>query len=148
MWVYVSLLPLLLDYDASLCIVWRCCNDSTNTPFSFIYISVLLTDSLHCTCWCVVDRLTPLYMFLIMLFIYLVPFWGEGPLWTEYLSHHPHCRQYWWTNLLYINNFVPSHFTKVSICQFSAVTLSESEPFHLCSFSFAEKNTNELLLIN
>ncbi|XP_054713283.1 nose resistant to fluoxetine protein 6-like [Uloborus diversus] len=49
-------------------------------------------------------RLTPMYMILLgissTLFLYL----GSGANWPDY-SVDPMCKDYWWTNLLYINNF-------------------------------------------
>ena len=35
------------------------------------------------------------------LFIYM----GDGPSWPFAKESDPACKQYWWTNLLYINNF-------------------------------------------
>jgi len=55
------------------------------------------------------SRLTPTYAFCILLSVTLWPKFGKGPLWPEVV--HPlseNCRKYWWSNLLYINNFYPS----------------------------------------
>lgn len=44
----------------------------------------------------------------------LLPYFSGGPDWwrksTEYYSS---CRSYWWTNILYINNFYRSHDDQV-----------------------------------
>ena len=54
-------------------------------------------------------RLTPTYMFVLLFMHKLVNFLSEGPLWhPEILEYR--CRKYWWTNLLYINNFYPTSF--------------------------------------
>ena len=52
-------------------------------------------------------RLTPPYMFCLLFFDKMMPFLGEGPLWYEMQAGNP-CDKYWWTNLLYINNFYPT----------------------------------------
>ncbi|KAF8788783.1 Nose resistant to fluoxetine protein 6 like protein [Argiope bruennichi] len=54
-------------------------------------------------------RLTPPFMFVIAT-VYILPHFGSGPVWKETvidgLSNK--CTATWWTNLLYINNFIPS----------------------------------------
>jgi hypothetical protein len=40
--------------------------------------------------------------------MYLVPPLGSGPLWSQIRNMTLECEQYWWTNLLFINNFVPN----------------------------------------
>ncbi|XP_046853576.1 nose resistant to fluoxetine protein 6-like isoform X2 [Xenia sp. Carnegie-2017] len=49
-------------------------------------------------------RLTPLYMFVILLVTKLKPFWGSGPLWFL-AADTSACSENWWKNLLYINNY-------------------------------------------
>ena len=52
-------------------------------------------------------RLTPPYMLLLMVGTVLVPFFNNGPMWAD--GDNPTmtcCRDNWWTNLLYINNYV------------------------------------------
>ncbi|XP_046851201.1 nose resistant to fluoxetine protein 6-like isoform X3 [Xenia sp. Carnegie-2017] len=52
-------------------------------------------------------RLTPTLMAVILISIQLKRFLAEGPLWyTQYEDKL--CKEYWWTNLLYINNFYPT----------------------------------------
>eukprot|EP00794_Sanderia_malayensis_P019239 gene19239-21167_t len=55
-------------------------------------------------------RLTPSYMYVILFYIFIFPYCGEGPLWFEQSQGIgiKHCKDYWWTNLLYINNFYPN----------------------------------------
>ncbi|XP_068725527.1 nose resistant to fluoxetine protein 6-like [Montipora capricornis] len=52
-------------------------------------------------------RLTPSYMFVILFFANLYAFLGEGPLWFPN-QNSTLCEKYWWTNVLYINNFYPT----------------------------------------
>ncbi|KAJ7365133.1 hypothetical protein OS493_007782 [Desmophyllum pertusum] len=56
-------------------------------------------------------RLTPSYMFVILFYANLYAFLGEGPLWYGSQVGTP-CDKYWWTNLLYINNFYPNSLTQ------------------------------------
>uniref|UniRef100_A0A7M5UX50 Nose resistant-to-fluoxetine protein N-terminal domain-containing protein n=2 Tax=Clytia hemisphaerica TaxID=252671 RepID=A0A7M5UX50_9CNID len=58
-------------------------------------------------------RLTPLYMFVILLWNNIFPYTIFGPLAPRYQTenHFKACNKYWWTNLLYINNFWPENFT-------------------------------------
>ncbi|CAL1277769.1 unnamed protein product [Larinioides sclopetarius] len=49
-------------------------------------------------------RLTPVYMIVLAFFAAVGPFLGSGPLWPDY-TVIPACKDNWWWNLLYINNF-------------------------------------------
>ena len=53
-------------------------------------------------------RLTPSLMFVILFSVKLKPFLAYSPIWT--LQKDKFCPKYWWTNLLYINNFYPTSF--------------------------------------
>ena len=55
-------------------------------------------------------RLTPSYGFVIAFAMYILPLVGKGPMWSTIMkdtfSHT--CHKYWWTNIIYINNFYPT----------------------------------------
>ncbi|XP_076472960.1 nose resistant to fluoxetine protein 6-like [Babylonia areolata] len=51
-------------------------------------------------------RLTPAYMLCLMVYTCLAPYWGDGPFWPSKFQDEDFCADNWWTNLLYINNFV------------------------------------------
>ena len=51
-------------------------------------------------------RLTPAYMLVIMVFTCLMKFWGSGPMWPTGNVPYDACKESWWTNILYVNNFV------------------------------------------
>nr|KAG5692737.1 hypothetical protein BaRGS_033848 [Batillaria attramentaria] len=51
-------------------------------------------------------RLTPPYMLIIVVYMCLGRYWGSGPLWLDKQGDRDNCKTSWWTNLLYINNFV------------------------------------------
>ena len=53
-------------------------------------------------------RLTPVYMFVLLFFWKVMPLIGSGPYWEDVAaSSVAPCDDYWWTNLLYINNLYP-----------------------------------------
>lgn len=51
-------------------------------------------------------RLTPAYMLVIMVYLCLSPYWGDGPVWPASDPDRDNCEDNWWTNLLYLNNFI------------------------------------------
>jgi hypothetical protein len=53
------------------------------------------------------SRLTPAYMFCLMFFTNLIEYVAPGPGYGIGGFGNQPCEDYWWTNLLYINNFVP-----------------------------------------
>eukprot|EP01114_Cavostelium_apophysatum_P014516 TRINITY_DN3789_c0_g1_i2.p1 TRINITY_DN3789_c0_g1~~TRINITY_DN3789_c0_g1_i2.p1 ORF type:complete len:632 (-),score=80.71 TRINITY_DN3789_c0_g1_i2:19-1914(-) len=58
-------------------------------------------------------RLTPPYMVALLIFWLCTPYFGSGPFWYETATYKTRvaCDKYWWTNLLYINNFYPTTFS-------------------------------------
>ncbi|KAK3607208.1 hypothetical protein CHS0354_031705 [Potamilus streckersoni] len=51
-------------------------------------------------------RLTPPYMLLMMVYIPTIKYWSDGPFWPKDGFEIDYCKDSWWRNLLYINNFV------------------------------------------
>lgn len=52
-------------------------------------------------------RLTPAYAMMIGFYATIYYKFGSGPHWDAWVgSNRDHCRENWWTNLLYINNYV------------------------------------------
>ncbi|KAF4528376.1 hypothetical protein B566_EDAN016910 [Ephemera danica] len=52
-------------------------------------------------------RLTPVYAVVVGFYATFIDQLGEGPLWTSKVGlERERCRTNWWTNLLYINNYV------------------------------------------
>lgn len=48
-------------------------------------------------------------MLVVAFYAYVFPYIGDGPLWTEKLAIEANrCQENWWTNLLFINNYVHS----------------------------------------
>lgn len=52
-------------------------------------------------------RLTPPLMLVLLVYTAYFQYWGSGPLWPPRSPDHDQCSQYWWRNLLYIQNFFP-----------------------------------------
>ncbi|XP_033118096.1 nose resistant to fluoxetine protein 6-like [Anneissia japonica] len=66
-------------------------------------------------------RLTPVYMLVIFIFTTLTPYFATGPFYSYLFDPNPapgvetqitYCQDYWWTNLLYINNLYPSELMR------------------------------------
>ena len=51
-------------------------------------------------------RLSPAYYLAVFLSFKVLPHVGSGPLWF-FMDEISYCEKYWWTNILYINNFYP-----------------------------------------
>lgn len=60
-------------------------------------------------------RLTPAYLFVILFYVAYFDRLDSGPTWNQYVGRNSAaCSNYWWQNLLYINNYV-SHNDKVGV---------------------------------
>ncbi|XP_072168240.1 nose resistant to fluoxetine protein 6-like [Diadema setosum] len=52
-------------------------------------------------------RLTPALAMLILIWMFIFPEMNQGPVWYRTEIRRDICRYYWWTDILYINNFIP-----------------------------------------
>ena len=53
-------------------------------------------------------RIMPLYAFLIFMAWKFEPFINQGPIWPDFqASFDSGCEKYWWTNIVFLNNFIP-----------------------------------------
>ena len=52
-------------------------------------------------------RLTLVYGLVLLFFIQMLPYLGYGPVWSAVDNYAADCGEYWWTNVLYINNIYP-----------------------------------------
>ncbi|XP_077861749.1 nose resistant to fluoxetine protein 6-like [Saccoglossus kowalevskii] len=78
-------------------------------------------------------RLTPLYGFVLLVWMYLFLYVGRGPLqWTMEL-YVQSCYDWWWTNLLYINNLVPFPGNENSMCMAWTWYLANDMQFYVIS---------------
>ncbi|XP_008552670.1 nose resistant to fluoxetine protein 6 [Microplitis demolitor] len=66
-------------------------------------------------------RLTPSYLLLIMFVALILPHLGSGPYWSSKIGlESESCSNNWWTNILYINNYVYTD----KMCMFQSWYLS------------------------
>lgn len=55
-------------------------------------------------------RILPTYVTIITIFALFLPYMGDGPLWKHIIYPEAEfCQKNWWTNLLFINNYVNSY---------------------------------------
>jgi peptidoglycan/LPS O-acetylase OafA/YrhL len=52
-------------------------------------------------------RILPAYMFCLFLTWAFTKYLGNGPLWFNGDALNTECKNYWWTNLVFLNNFIP-----------------------------------------
>ena len=55
-------------------------------------------------------RLVPPYIMIFLLYVFVVPYIGSGPLWksSDFPMKNADCHNYWWAYFLLVNNFVPN----------------------------------------
>lgn len=53
------------------------------------------------------NRLVPPYILVMVVYGWCLPYLGDGPLWDKRVGLEARrCRDNWWVNLLFINNYV------------------------------------------
>ena len=52
-------------------------------------------------------RITPVFMFCMLFFWCITVYIGSGPIWTDLGLRIGNCEDYWYTNLIYLSNFLP-----------------------------------------
>jgi hypothetical protein len=55
-------------------------------------------------------RLAPLVAWVMSMLIAVTPYVGSGPIWYKYTDFVDPCYDYWWSTLVFVNNFVPADF--------------------------------------
>ena len=61
-------------------------------------------------------RILPLYMFCLGFWMFIAPHLGAGPFWYQWENFLAPCRDSWWTNLLFVNNFLPWGVSTTANC--------------------------------
>ncbi|CAL8129603.1 unnamed protein product [Orchesella dallaii] len=74
-------------------------------------------------------RLTPTYAILVGIMATIIPYLGNGPYWAVMTRWGNICENNWWTNLLYVNNFVNTSW----LCQGEAWYLANDMQFYVVS---------------
>jgi peptidoglycan/LPS O-acetylase OafA/YrhL len=52
-------------------------------------------------------RILPLYGMCLGFWMFVAPHLGSGPFWYQWQFYLEPCKNYWWTNFLFVNNFLP-----------------------------------------
>ena len=55
-------------------------------------------------------RLAPMVAFVVGVYSTLIVYAGDGPLWFRFVNELSVCPSYWWTNVLFVNNFYPTNY--------------------------------------
>lgn len=61
-------------------------------------------------------RIWPLYVACMGFWILLAPHLGSGPFWYQWEYFLDPCREFWWTNILFVNNFIPWDIPTTGTC--------------------------------
>lgn len=81
-------------------------------------------------------RLTPMYFFILMVYMHVWPAFGNGPNWKDRVDMS-FCNKWWWTNILYISNLYP--------CQFwDHVSTNKDNNWGTSSYAQCDNGTGEL----
>lgn len=81
--------------------------------------------SVNCVSNFFFSRIFPTYVTVMLIFVFVLPYIGNGPLWK--LIVYPEaefCRKNWWTNILFINNYVNTYEMVILIKYISLVIYS------------------------
>ncbi|XP_060080501.1 nose resistant to fluoxetine protein 6-like [Ylistrum balloti] len=86
-------------------------------------------------------RLTPPYMMVMMVDIALFRYLSDGPTWSPDGLETDFCKDTWWTNLLYINNFVKTEKNCLSWSWYMTIDMQffVLSPLLLVSLYFSKK---------
>ena len=61
-------------------------------------------------------RILPLYLMCMGFWILVAPHLGSGPFWYQWENFLEPCRRYWWTNIMFLNNFLPWSTPTTNTC--------------------------------
>nr|CRZ23040.1 BMA-NRF-6 [Brugia malayi] len=73
-------------------------------------------------------RLTPIYLMIMVLDVTLFTHFSDGPFWRPIEANY--CRKSWWTNLIYMNNFL---LQDVEVCMGWTWYMANDMQFHIFS---------------
>ncbi|CAM9234924.1 unnamed protein product [Ectocarpus sp. 6 AP-2014] len=78
-------------------------------------------------------RITPSYVFSLLLWWKLAVFMGEGPFWYRWEFFISLCDKFWWSNVTYLNNLVPWHQGETGTCFYPTWYLADDMQFYMVS---------------
>jgi peptidoglycan/LPS O-acetylase OafA/YrhL len=81
-------------------------SNTTTTPWLKIFAVLALR----------ILRILPLYTFCLGFWMFIAPHLGSGPFWYQWENFLEPCRHSWWTNLLFVNNFLPWGISTTANC--------------------------------
>ena len=59
----------------------------------------------------VLFRLSPSIVIVMLFWLHVVPYVADGPLWYQLYSAIDKQQSYWWSTLLYVQNFYPTNLS-------------------------------------
>lgn len=78
-------------------------------------------------------RILPLYAMCLGFWMFIAPHLGSGPFWYQWQFYMEPCNTYWWTNFLFVNNFLPWGRPTTDSCFYHSWYLAlDVQLFFLC----------------
>lgn len=88
-------------------------------------------------------RLTPVYYITLIIAVFLLRYIGSGPQWPIHeLKTYEGCRDYWWSNFLYLQDLVP--YSKFPCMQWSWYVANDLHFFMISPFILVAYYKNKL----
>lgn len=90
---------------------------------AFLFLQSLhIRQRLRAAEWCAlylhrVYRILPGYLYILVLLWSGIKYLGSGPLWFQQGNLDTDCADYWWSNALFLNNFLPNGLGNMCLTQ-------------------------------
>jgi peptidoglycan/LPS O-acetylase OafA/YrhL len=98
-----------------------------------------------------VFKIMPFNIFAILFTVYFIPTLGNGPFYAQIIKAVEPCHKYWWTNVIYINNFYPANYEDKCLPQTwfvaCAVQMSLVVPLLVAVYKASSKVSRILLAV-
>ena len=87
----------------------------------------------------------PLYAMTLGFYVFIAPHMGSGPFWYQWEGLLEPCREYGWTNLFFVNNFIPFDLPNTATCFYHSWYLALDLQFFLVApllvYAFCKNKT-------
>ena len=80
-----------------------------------------------------VARIVPLYAMMLGFYTQIAPHLGDGPFWHQWLGLLRPCHDAIWTNLLFVNNFLPPDTPTIQTCFYHSWYLAVDMQLFCCA---------------
>lgn len=80
-----------------------------------------------------VARIVPLYAMMLGFYTEIAPHLGSGPFWHQWLGLLQPCHDSLWTNLLFVNNFLPPNTPTIQTCFYHSWYLAVDMQLFCCA---------------